>query len=74
VRELGDRRGDLRDEERGERSTRSKDKTDEPRTNLQPLVEDDLLPLESDVLGPLDESSEVGVGGEVSACDAKKRG
>lgn len=30
-------------------------------------MKDDLLPLESNVLGPLDESSEVGVGGEVSS-------
>lgn len=30
-------------------------------------MKDDLLPLESDVLGPLDESSQVGLGGEVSS-------
>ena len=36
-------------------------------------MEDDLLPLQSDVLGPLDESSEVGVGGEVPS-DAERSG
>lgn len=40
-------------------------------TYLQPLVEDDLLPLESNVLGPLDESSKVGLGGEVTSCIEK---
>jgi hypothetical protein len=38
------------------------------RTNLQPLVEDDLLPLQPNVLGPLDESGQVSLGGEVSTC------
>lgn len=35
-------------------------------TNLQSLVEDDLLPLETNVLGPLDESSEVPLGRKVA--------
>lgn len=35
-------------------------------TNLQSLVEDNLLPLETNVLGPLDESSEVPLGRKVA--------
>lgn len=36
-------------------------------THLQSLVEDDLLSLESDVLGPLDESGQVLLGGDVAS-------
>lgn len=37
------------------------------RGNLETLVKDDLLALEADVFGPLDEAGEVVLGGEVTA-------
>jgi hypothetical protein len=33
--------------------------------NLETLVEDDLLALKADVLGPLDEAGQVGLGADV---------
>lgn len=39
------------------------------KTHLQPLVEDDLLPLEADVFGPLDEAGQVLLGRDVTACE-----
>ena len=36
------------------------------RGNLQALVEDDLLTLEADVFGPLDEAGQVTLGGDVA--------
>jgi hypothetical protein len=68
VRELGDGRGNLRKEKRGSTDQRESGvKQGKEMTYLQPLVEDNLLPLESDVLGPLDESREVGLGGKVTS-------
>lgn len=61
VGELGDGRGDLEGE-----SAKSRIKRPKKMTNLQSLVEDDLLPLETNVLGPLDESSEVPLGRKVA--------
>lgn len=37
--------------------------------HLKSLVKDDLLPLQSDILGPLDESGEIALRGDVAACN-----
>jgi hypothetical protein len=37
------------------------------RTHLETLVQDNLLPLETDVLGPLDEAGQVLLGGQVTS-------
>jgi hypothetical protein len=42
--------------------------------DLESLVEDDLLSLESDVCGPLDESGQVSLGGDVPTCKRGQRG
>ncbi len=47
-------------------TSRGEDKT--ATTHLQPLVEDDLLPLQPNVLWPLDESGEVLLEEGVTAC------
>lgn len=39
------------------------------RGNLQTLPQDDLLALETDILGPLDETAKVTLGLNVLACD-----
>jgi hypothetical protein len=72
VRELSDGRGDLRmgratSDDSQPNHDRKGSTQAKKATNLQPLVEDDLLPLQSNVLGPLDESGEVGLGGEVTS-------
>lgn len=41
------------------------------RRDLETLVEDDLLTLETDVLGPLDEAGQVLLGANVTACKAR---
>jgi len=41
--------------------------------NLEPLVEDDLLSLESNVLGPFDESGQVSLGWDVTT-DSERLG
>ena len=73
VAELGDRRGDLKKASDIISTTRRPILSSDRRTHLEPLVEDDLLPLEPDVLGPLDESGQVGLGGQVSTDTERPR-
>lgn len=72
VAELSDRRGDLKERAIYKYDIRPILLSDR-RTHLEPLVEDDLLPLEPDVLGPLDESGQVGLGGQVSTDTERPR-
>ena len=43
------------------------------KTHLQSLVEDDLLSLQTDVLGPLDESGQVTLGRDITS-DSERLG
>jgi hypothetical protein len=59
VTELGDCGGDLEWKATLAKVGEQRPQTRVVETHLQPLVEDDLLPLQPNILGPLDESSEI---------------
>ena len=66
--ELGDGRGDL-EADRAQRRVSSGSVQSSADTDLQSLVEYDLLPLQADVFGPFDKAGKVSLGRDVAACN-----